>query len=246
MIRIALCDINKEEGRHLRNIINSFADEDGMNNIEVRLTSSCEDFLSVMERVQPNFFDLGIIRIIDPDNTIAQRMPGFLEQVGKASPRTKIVLLSNEAEHALYAYDANALYLQLPSDRKNFIRAIGEPLRQMVLDYKSSFAVKSGKTVVNMDINDITFIETNKKGPIIHLPGNRSVTARGTLQSLYERLCAVDDRFVRAGGSFIINLDNVRTVGDSSVIFADGDAIILPVRARKPIKEALRAYQMRA
>ena len=237
--------MDREEGRRIRQAILTFVNEEGIRNIEIRMTSSCNDFLAVMQRVQPGYFDLGIIRIIDPENTIVQRMPQFLEQVSLASPSTKIVLLSNDPQHAQYAFDAGARFMQMPADRQSFVRAIGEPLRQLVLDRKTSFAVKSGKTVVNMDVNDITFIETNKKGPIIHLPDNRTVTARGTLQALYERLSGSDERFVRAGGSFIINLDNVRTTGEGSVIFADGDAIILPVRARKPIREALRTYQMR-
>lgn len=247
MIRVALCDINREEGVLLRKAINAVTSALGLFNTEVRMTHSCENFLQAMQNVRPGLFDFAIIRVFDREGKpAAELLPGFLSQVAEVTPQTQVILVSDNPAHAILAYDAGAHYLQLPADQAGFVRAVGQPIKRTAQRERTSFAVKSGKIVVNMNLNDITFVETNKKGPIIHLPGNRTIPVRGTLQALYERLNSLDDCFMRAGGSFIINLDNARSVGESSVIFADGDAIILPVRARKPVREAFQARQLRA
>ena len=70
----------------------------------------------------------------------------------------------------------------------------------------------------------------------------RTITVRGTLSALYERLVEADPEwFMKVGGSFIVNLDNVRSAGNGSLIFCDGEAVIVPVRMRKPLKDALTA-----
>jgi len=98
---------------------------------------------------------------------------------------------------------------------------------------------------VVLNLNDIMFAETSKPGPVIHLSGGRTVSVRGTLQALYDKLYARKAQFLRAGGSFIVNIDNIRTANDDSVIFSSGEAIILPVRARKPVLEALSTWKVR-
>lgn len=247
MIRIALCDMNKEEGLRLRNLVAAYASKQGINNVDIRLTNSCEHFISVMQRVREGYFDFGIVRPTGTEGSnVLQKLPVFLDEVSKSTPQTHMVVCSEDPDIAVIAFEGHAQFLHLPIEAANFEVALGEPLKNLVLSRKRMFAVKSGKVTVNMNLNDITFVETNKKGPIIHLPDDRTVPVRGTLQALYERLSSLDDCFVRAGGSFIVNLENARSVGESSVIFSDGDAIILPTRSRKPLREALQVRQMRA
>ena len=50
-------------------------------------------------------------------------------------------------------------------------------------------------------------------------------------------------RSVKAGSSVIVNLDNVQSAGKNSLVFPDGSIIIIPIRARKPLQEALEAYR---
>ena len=53
-------------------------------------------------------------------------------------------------------------------------------------------------------------------------------------------------RFIKAGSSFIVNLDNVRSAGEGSLIFADGETIVVPIRKRKAVKDALDSFLMRS
>ena len=243
MIRIAICNKDTEEGLQLRGLIDRYALKADMKHVEPYVTNSCVDLQSLLFRVKPDFFDMAICRVdlMNPPIPREEKVE-MMAQLMEWSPHTHFLLISNDPEDAMCSFDVGAKFLQLPVTLDGFMRTIGKTLDEIALDHKRPFAAKSVKGTVTMNLNDITFVETNKKGPIIHLPDTRTVMTRGTLQALYEQLSKMDSRFIRAGGSFIVNLDNVRSIGESTIVFGDGETIILPTRARKPVRDAYTAF----
>lgn len=243
MIRLVVCNWVKEEGLRLQGLVDRYAKSEGILNVDPLVTDSCIKLQSILTHLRPNFVDIAICRIDkDSPGFNCARKTGLIESLKERTPSTRFILISTDPEDAVCAYDTGSLFIQLPMQSKDFIRVIGETLKDVAREKRRPFSAKAPKSIVAMDLNDITFVETNKKGPIIHLPNTRTITTRGTLQALYDQLNGIDERFIRAGGSFIVNLDNVRSVGDSSVVFGDGETIILPIRARKPIRDAYTAY----
>ena len=246
MIRIIICDSNRAEGLRLRDAIDTYASSCGIFNIETGVRNSREEFVESLSRFKPDFFHIAICHIDDRCAGMSLDEIGCaLKDVRSLSPNTHFIMMSSNPDHAICAYKADAEFMLLPLTSAEFVRVVGGALRQAVNNQRTPFAVKLPKGVANMNIKDITFIETSKKGPIVHLPGGETITTKGTLQSLFDKISTISDTFIRASGSFIVNLDNMRVAGKSSVIFGDGEAIILPVRARKPVRDAYLAYQSR-
>ena len=246
MIRIVICDSNRAEALRLRDAIDTYASSCGIFNIETVVRNSRDEFVESLGRLRADFFHIAICHIDDRCADMSLDEIGCaLKDVRSLSPNTHFIMMSSDPSHAICAYKADSEFIQLPLTSAEFKRVIGSALRQAVNDQRVPFAVKLQKGVANMNIKDITFIETSKKGPIVHLPGGQTIVAKGTLQSLFDKISTMSDTFMRASGSFIVNLDNMRVAGKSSVIFGDGEAIILPVRARKPVRDAYIAYQTR-
>jgi len=245
MIRIAICEKSKTDALRMRSAIESYATSKGLFNVGVVSVYSSEDLFKLIDRVRPDFIDIILCRLEGSDDSMREKTRKTLSMLAEQCPKTHFIVASSDTDNAICAFDAGAKFIPVPYGNDEFHNSIGTVLDKVAMTHKRPFSVKSTKGIVNMNLNDITFVETNKKGPIIHLPDSRTVETRGTLQALFERLSAIDDRFVRAGGSFIVNLDNVRTAGESSVIFGDGEAIILPIRARKPMQDAFAAYRLR-
>ena len=219
----------------------------GIMNAELTVIGSYKDLGALINRLRLNYFDLILCRMeAEGGEETHRRVVDVVKTLQGRSPLTQFALVSSRANIAMCAYETNVAFLGLPFDQSAFNSVIGRIVDDITESKARRFGVKSTKGTVSMNLADITFAETGKKGPLIHLPAEREVTTRGTLQALYDRLSGLDERFVRAGGSFIINLDNVRSVGESSVIFGDGETIILPTRARKPIRDAFLAYQLRS
>lgn len=71
----------------------------------------------------------------------------------------------------------------------------------------------------------------------IHLQNKATVSTRSSSQALFSRL-SQDRRFFKAGSSYILNLDNVRSIQGRDVTFVNGEAITVPARSRKELEDA--------
>ena len=246
MIRIALYDSNVEESRNLRRVLRDFAGSKGVFGLGFHVGNSYDAFIDIVQRMQPGFFNVAVVRVSPVGDEVLPKLSNLLDILAHATPQTEVVILSNDANHALDAYEVGARFLRVPFDETGFFNTIGKSLLHAAAVDKRPLPVKSGKSVMVLNLNDVMFAETGKRGPIIHLPQGRLVPVQGTLQALFDKLRARSDQFLRAGGSFIVNLDNIRTASDDSVIFSNGEAIILPVRSRKPVIDAFSTWKVRA
>ena len=247
MIRIVVCNRVKEEGLRMQALIDRYSAMEDIQNIDSLVTDSCAKLMSLFDRLKPNKIDIAICRIDrDSPESDREQKTKLIQRMLDKSPQTHSILLSSNPTDAICAYDTGSLFLALPVDRDGFYRTVGTTLKDVAQAKKRPFCTKSSSGVTSMNLNDISFVEISKKGPIIHLPNKRIVSTRGTLQALHDQLNGLDDRFVRAGGSFIVNLDNMRSIGDGTVVFGDGETIILPTRARKTIRDMYTEYLVSA
>lgn len=240
MVRVAICDNDTAERTRLRNAIERFVDGLGVCSAEIAVFDTAADLAAVANRLRSSYFDVLVCSL----DTNSSDEIDMLKRLHDANPESAFATYSASKDKAIDAYAIVSEFFVLPCTANSFERAIGSKLLEVADRKKSLFAIKTSEGLCNIDLKCVTFVESSKKGPIIHLPGGKTIPARGTLQSLHERLNAANPQFVKAGGSFIVNLDNIRMTGESSVIFGDGEAIIIPIRARKPLKEAFTAFRL--
>lgn len=257
MIRVAVCDRDAAERIRLRNAVERYASERGINNIEVTQFPNTDRLEKTVARMRLGFYDLFFCRI---------GAPSALEAVKRLRgeyPDMRMVLVSDDKGDAIHAYNNDAGFLLLAGSYDDFKRVVSEPIGEVARARSSVASVKTGDGIEKVILADVQFVESSKRGPIIHLPFGKTVSVRGTLQTLFESLSASESefeekqtgaykgefaggrRFIKAGSSFIVNLDNVRSAGEGSLIFADGEAIIVPVRKRKAVLDALASFRQR-
>lgn len=166
-----------------------------------------------------------------------------------------LVVASHDTASAIGAYHIRAAFLHLPGTYDDLQRVMRTPFAQTGWDHVPCLTIRTSGQVSNVPATDIQFAESSKRGPVIHLPGNRLVVTRGTLKGLYERLesawgdqaishdTLLKSPFVMAGSSFVVNLDAVVASGQGVLVFADGETIIVPVRKRRDIEQALQDFR---
>lgn len=123
------------------------------------------------------------------------------------------------------------------SSERGYILAKQSPQDVLSNDRGKTLAV----TVNGMDIRifqtEIYYIEVFNNTCIIRTV-NRELAVRETLDHMQQRL---DDNFVRAGRSYLINVKYVTEIADDIVIMQNGKRIRLPRRNKKEIaKEILQ------
>ena len=237
MKRVLLCEPDAPLRVKLRGAIERYAESCGVSNVEVIIAPNANVLGKALLDMRHGLFGLVVCSVS------CEGALDVLRTARETDPGLRIVLVSRSEDDAMLAFDMQASLLVVPSDVNGFATAIGSHMHELGTDDLRTVAIKSTEGVSNLAIGDVLFVESAKKGPIIHVVDRSPVVARGTLTALGDRLVQADEeRFMKVGGSFIVNLDNVRSAGESSVVFSDGEAIIVPVRMRKPLREALAAY----
>lgn len=194
-------------------------------------------------------------------NGIPALTPGKVAELRRGHPDLQIVVVSSGNDAALATYGLGITFLPVPIEWEVLEQALWAALAPSGWDRQPHLAVTSPGRVDNVAFSDIQFIESSKRGPVIHLPGRQTVTARGTLKGLYESLNQMREQlegqvsdpttqvpagwwpYVMVGSSFIVNLDNVMAFGKGVLVLSDGETIIVPQRRRKELEAALAAYR---
>lgn len=241
MIRAAICHPNPKARATLRQALETLASDAGAAPFAVLQYDGAAQALEELDTRRPGHCALLLCSpdLATPDDVQA------LSQMKEHLPQMRLVLMSADPARALQAFQVRAdAFALMGKGSAEFAAAVGRQLREIALTRGDTITLKSKTGIDVLDANAILFAETSNGGPVIHLADGRDVQLRGTLQALFEQMNH-DSRFTKAGGSFIVNLDNVRSAGKSSIVFPDGSVIIVPIRARKPFQEALESYRSR-
>lgn len=237
MKRILVCDTDKATRSKMRSAIENCAAQQHVTNLEVMFASSPASMSSLFEKLRDGLFNAVVCRWEDEGAEEA------LVQLRTHAPSLPIVIVSTDAENALRAIELDARFFCLADGTKGFTQSIGKLIEDIGKSHQEMLAIRSPGGIHNVPLDDVLFAESTKRGPRIHLVGEQVISTRGTLQALADRLQEVSaDRFIKVGGSFVVNLDNVRSFGDAALIFSDGETIIAPVRRRKEVKAIYEAY----
>lgn len=262
MMRVALINGNAAERDALRRALRRSFEEAHHTSVDIVAFKSLDALLDALKSTRIHHFD-AIFCCVDGlrgsarqdfEEAVANRngSPGALSTLRTTHPHLHLVIASHDGSIALAAYRLDAKFLHLPGTYDDLKRVMDAPLSRRSWDANPNLAVRSPGQIDNVPINDIQFVESSKRGPMIHLPGNKTIVTRGTLRGLYEKLVEVhlDDgpqdvqpAFVMAGSSFLVNLDNVVASGKGALVFSDGETIIVPVRKRRDIELALEAFR---
>ena len=239
MIRFAIYDTRARARSAFRQALGSIAALEGVAPVTVSQFASLGETITALQNHRPDYFKLLLCNIdylTDQDNQL-------LSLVKRRFPHTRLVLMSAFAETAIQTYQVHADdFILLAEGTNEFTRVMKKQLADINAQRGATITLKSRDGIEVLDTNSILFAETSSTGPLIHVADGREVQVRGTMQGLFAQM-EHEECFARAGSSFIVNLDNIRSAGKSSLAFPDGSVIIVPIRARKPLQEALDAYR---
>ena len=262
MIRVALANSNSAERELLLKALRTCFAQVSRADVDVMAFANAMDLCRLFEERHHHFLDVIFCCVDDlatPRTAEGRRVDavGLLADLRVRDSHLLLVIASHDAGKALDAYQLKAEFLHLPGTYDDLRRTLARPLSDISWETNPCLAVRTPGQIVNVSIADIQFVESSKRGPVIHLPKGQTVVTRGTLKSLYDKLVEAavptqvprfawpiaDDAFVMAGSSFSVNLDNVVASGKGALVFADGETIIVPVRRRKDVERALDAYR---
>lgn len=186
----------------------------------LELVGSFENPLLAIDLLQSGEVDLLFLDINMPQITgvdFAKTLPSDI----------KVVFTTAYDQYAIEGFKVNALdYLLKPISYPEFLKAANKALEWFRMTRvttasvatNSNIFVKSGYRVEKIDLNKILYIENQKDYVKFHLEGvSEPVSSLMSMQSLEEKL--PPSQFMRVHRSFIVNLNQIKTVERNSIVF---------------------------
>jgi len=155
-----------------------------------------------------------------------------------------IVFFTTSKDFALESYSVRASdYVVKPFTHEAFAAALDAAFRYLSAARPQVVALKTLAGIVNLELKDFVYAETDGHFVIVHTLDRRTVTVRLTVQELWEKLGG-DARFVRVGRQLLVNLARAKNFADGKITLATGETFAVPRRAIPEVRDAfLRFYR---
>jgi len=146
-----------------------------------------------------------------------------LEMIRTLAERPRIILTTSHTEYALDAYDLDVVdYLIKPITLTRLLKALSK-IKQAdnhtnVTVEQDFFFVKKDSVLIKVPVKDILWIEALGDYITLHTKNERFIL-HITLKSVESKLPT--SKFIRVHRSYIVHIDNVRTVEDTTIYIND-------------------------
>ena len=187
----------------------------------LELVAECRNAFEAMEIMSNNEIQLLFIDINMP------HISG-MDFVKSLREKPYIVFTTAYSEYAVEGFEVEAVdYLLKPISFTNLLKAANKV--RSLIDLKTNnqngikeevanhLFVKSAYKSIRIDFDNIKYIESQHEYIKINLLNNESITTKMSLKSIEELL--PDNQFVRVHRSFIVNLERVKVIERSRIIF---------------------------
>ncbi len=186
----------------------------------LELVASCKSAFEAMDAISNSDVDLMFVDIQMPDLT-------GIDFVKSLNKNHKIIFTTAYQDYALEGFKVDALdYILKPFGYDEFLKAANKANEYFNLIDKASVKVeekddylfvKADYKIQRINLNDILYIESMREYVKIVLKDEKSVMSLMSLKSLEEKL--PKDNFMRVHRSFIVNLNEIKTIERSRIIF---------------------------
>lgn len=223
---IAVCDDDPADRGYIASLARSWASERGMG---VRVTEfpTAESLLFALEDGR---FDILLLDI---------QMPGMdgvelAKSLRREDETAQIVFVTGYSQYIEEGYEVAALHFLIkPVGPEKLARVLDRAARNLRKAERVLTLEVSGQ-LARLPLRQITFAEV--RGNYVTVHAGEDYTVKMTLSELENRL---DERFLRVGRSFAVNLTLISKVTRKEIVLTDGASVPLPRGAYETVNRAI-------
>ena len=235
MIKIAVCDDEKNYLNKIKGILEQYENEKGLL-FDIYAYLSPSDLLDQIEAGEE--YSIYILDIFMPGIT-GMSVATELRDMGVEAP---IIFLTSSPDFALQAFGVNAThYILKPYDNDSVFRAIDKALHEIGMMRPEGILLRVDGGYQNVMAKNIIFSEADDNYQRIHLLDEKYLYIRITMGDLYEQLSGLNG-FFKLGRSHIINLKHVVKFTSNKLLMTGGKELTIPKGAISDFKTAYFDY----
>lgn len=220
MIRIAICDDLTADIEKMKTHIIRYSKENSLQ-ISVMAYSTQNDILNALKKADT--YDIFFLDIyMESLNGIE-----LARHIRKQGVKSRIIFFSTSEDHALAAFGVNAIqYLVKPVEYEAFTNA----MKMALIDKahrEEAISIEYGHEVIKIPFENIVYVEAQRNYQYLFLTNGEPRKMRMTCSELFNYMRGRPE-FVRAGASYIINLEYVVKINSKDIELTDGKKIPMP------------------
>lgn len=225
-VNICICDDSSQGRASVSRLVSDWARQSGQ---DVRITEfpTAEAFLFRYKELAPDIVLLDI------------EMPGMngvelAKRLRAENKLIQIIFITGYSEYIAEGYEVAALhYLLKPVSPQKLFSTLDRAMEKLATDGRKLVITTSAETVL-LPIYEIRYIEVVKNYITLH--GKSDYTIKKTLKEIEGEL---DERFLRVGRSYIVNLRFVSRVTRTELFLRGGETVPLPRGAYETVNRAI-------
>ena len=158
----------------------------------------------------------------------------------ETSAKTEIVFVTTSQDHAIEAFNMNAMHYILKPVNVDEIRDVFERLRKKNAEvYRPCLYLKTGKVSQMVYLDDITSVHSDNHQVHIYLKNGGEICSFTRLLDIEKQL---DSRFIKLQRGIIVHADYIERMSSGSCTLKDGTQILLSRKNMHQIRQAYEDY----
>ena len=224
---IAICDDRETDRDYLAALVRSWGEERG-HTLTLELFPSAEAFL--FRYAEEKGFDLLLLDVeMGPMDGVA-----LAKAIRRENAAVQMVFVTGYTDYIAQGYEVEALhYLMKPVGREKLAAVLDRAVQHLRRNERALLLEVSGE-MVRLPQREVRYLEVRQNYVTVH--AGEDYTVKQTLGHFAETL---DDRFFRAGRSYLVNLEFIRRVTRTEIHLTGGEVIPLPRGMYEPINRAI-------
>lgn len=213
MIKIAICEDEKEQQELLKTYINQIFEALYIK-YKLEIFNSGEELLENYQNdTDVLLLDIQMGQINGMDTA---------RKIRSIDDKVEIIFITSLIEYALEGYEVRAYrYLIKPVKYENLKENIINCIKE--IDIKNKYIiVKEQGNQIKLDINEITYVEVQKETITIHTL-NEVYKTNGTMINIEKDIDC--DRFFRCHKSFLVNLEHIKSIKQYTAILENSEEV---------------------
>ena len=232
MIRIALCDDEKDQLSKIRQAVQTWADK---RNIPANI-ATFDNGDSLLEYTLTEQTDILFLDIVMP---LFNGM-NLAHEIRKTDSNIQIIFLTSSPEFAIESYDVKASgYILKPFSYKKIFQVLDDCTESLHHE-PENIVVRTSLGYQKIFYQDILYIEAQNKKTFFHLKNNLSLETLYTFSHFADAL-TLDKGFFRCHRSYIVYIPNVNHFSATEITVSAKGRIVIPI-SRSHSKDFKDAY----
>ena len=239
-MRVALCDDTNSDLENLKKLLQAYSK---LNNIplDIDIYNNSRVLINNVSYFREKEYSICFLDIIMDKKGI-----DVARELREVTPDVPIIFTTSSKEFAINAFKVQAFdYILKPVKKEELFSCLDKLITSMQIAVKASFNIKlNNLSIVTININEITYIEQKDRRLMFHMnDGTSHLTTSIRGKFLEEIPFNIEDyNFINCHSSFVINMNQIKSITDHSFIMKNGHNIPIAKRIEKQVVDTYTNY----